>query len=343
MLDYRKFISSSEEIINDAKLGKMFILVDDENRENEGDLIIPAEFVTPENINFMIKNCSGIICLSMSQSKANTLGINPMVQDNKSAYSTPFGVSIEAKTGITTGVSAADRTSTIIAATKTNATKDDIVSPGHIFPLIAKDGGVLVREGHTESSVDVCTLAGLSGCAAICEIMNTDGTISKMEELVEFSKKHNIKIGTIADLISYRRKRERFLSRISETSLEDGIKIVTFREKENQLEHFAILQGDASKALVRLQAFNLFDEISGNGTFNILNSLKKQHPNLVIILINNGKNWKSSEFEIKEYGKGAEILQDLGFEKIKLLTRVKGRHFKSLSGFGIEIEEEILI
>ena len=192
MTNYKSFISSTEEIINEAKLGKKFILVDDESRENEGDLIIPAEFITAESVNFMIKNCSGIICLAITKAKAEVLDLKPMVENNKSAYTTPFAISIEAKNGISTGVSASDRASTIIAATKMGASRDDIVSPGHIFPLIAKDGGVLVRAGHTEASVDITLLAGLSGAAAICEVINEDGTMSRMPDLIEFAKKHDL-------------------------------------------------------------------------------------------------------------------------------------------------------
>lgn len=202
----KSYISPIEEIIKDAKNGKQFILVDSEDRENEGDLIIPAEFITPENINFMIKNCSGIICLTITQQQANRLNLKPMVENNQSAFSTPFAVSIEAKTGITTGVSAFDRAHTIKVASNLNASSEDIVSPGHIFPLIAKNGGVLEREGHTEGAVDICKLAGLSGFAAICEVMNADGTMSRLPELIEFAKKIDVKIGTIQDLVEFRKK-----------------------------------------------------------------------------------------------------------------------------------------
>ena len=206
MKDYSNFISPIEEVIEDARMGKPFVLVDSESRENEGDLVIPAEFVTPENINLMIRHCSGIICLTVTQERADILGLRPMVENNQSAFSTPFAISIEARRGVTTGVSAFDRAHTIKMATKLDAQKNDIVSPGHIFPLVAKNGGVLEREGHTEASVDVCKLAGLSGFAAICEIMNPDGTMSRLPEIIEFAKKMNVKIGTIEDLVTYRRK-----------------------------------------------------------------------------------------------------------------------------------------
>lgn len=338
-----EIISSIEEIIKSAKLGKPFILVDGEDRENEGDLVIPSEFVTEENIAFMLRHCSGIICLTVTKERADLLELSPMVANNRSAFSTPFAVSIEAKTGITTGVSAKDRARTVALATAKNATKDDIVSPGHIFPLIAKDGGVLVRAGHTEASVDICKLAGLSGFAVICEMMNTDGTMSRLEEMAEFSKKYDIKIGTIADLIEYRSKTENLLTKTFEANLDDGSKLITFKEKHEELEHFAIIKGDYSKAVVRIQSFNLFDEITGGVQLDLLPKLKKEHENLVFIVINNGRNWNERETNVRDYGKGAEILKHLGLTNIKLLTRKMGRNFAGISGFGIKIEEEILI
>lgn len=204
----KNYISDIETILKEVKCGRPFILVDDEDRENEGDLIIPAEFVTPENINLMIRNCSGIICLSITSLQAKKLSLSPMVLDNKSAFSTPFAVSIEAKVGVSTGVSAFDRTCTIKAAIGEDAKKEDLVSPGHIFPLIATEGGVLAREGHTEGSVDICRLAGLFPAAAICEVMNTDGTMARMPDLIKFASQHNFKITTIENLVKYRIKTE---------------------------------------------------------------------------------------------------------------------------------------
>jgi 3,4-dihydroxy 2-butanone 4-phosphate synthase / GTP cyclohydrolase II len=336
-------ISPIKKIIEDAKLGKPFILVDDENRENEGDLIIPAEFITEKNIAFMIKHCSGIICLSITKQRAEMLNLEPMVQNNKSAFTTPFAVSIEAKNGITTGVSAQDRAKTIQLASALNAKPEDIVSPGHIFPLIAKDGGVLVRAGHTEASVDICKLANLSGSAVICEIMNEDGTMSRMPDLIEFATQHNIKIGTISDLIEYRSKNEKFLIQNFETTLQDGSKIISFKENHEELEHFAIIKGNVNNAVVRIQSFNLFDEISGEIQLGLLDKLKNQYQDLVFIIINNGRNWQASEVHVKDYGKGAEILKHLGLLNIKLLTKKKGRNFAGITGFGINIVDEILI
>jgi 3,4-dihydroxy 2-butanone 4-phosphate synthase/GTP cyclohydrolase II len=338
-----QIISPIEEIIHSAKIGKPFILVDGEDRENEGDLVIPSEFVNEENIAFMLRHCSGIICLTITKERADLLDLQPMVANNRSAFSTPFAVSIEGKTGITTGVSAKDRARTVALATAKNATKDDIVSPGHIFPLIAKDGGVLVRAGHTEASVDICKLAGLSGFAIICEMMNVDGTMSRLEEMAKFSRKYDIKIGTIADLIEYRSKNENLLIKTFETSLNDGSKLITFKEKHEYLEHFAIIKGDVSKAFVRIQSFNLFDEITGGIQLDLLPKLKKEYENLVFIVINNGRNWNERETNVRDYGKGAEILKHLGLTNIKLLTRKMGRNFAGISGFGIKIEEELLI
>jgi 3,4-dihydroxy 2-butanone 4-phosphate synthase/GTP cyclohydrolase II len=336
-------ISVIDEIIEEAKLGKPFILVDGEDRENEGDLIIPAEFVNEKNIAFMIKHCSGIICLSITKERAELLELSHMVPQNKSAFSTPFAVSIEAKNGITTGVSAKDRATTVLSATAKNATKNDIVSPGHIFPLIAKDGGVLVRAGHTEASVDICKLAGLSGFAVICEMMNEDGTMSRLPEMAEFSSKYGIKIGTISDLIEYRSRNEKLLTKNFEMTLEDGSTLLSFKEKHEELEHFAIIKGDISKAVVRIQSFNLFDELRGGVQLGLLESLKKTYQNLVFIVINNGRNWNAEEVNVKDYGKGAEILKHLGILNVKLLTKKIGRNFTGIAGFGIKIEEEILI
>jgi 3,4-dihydroxy 2-butanone 4-phosphate synthase/GTP cyclohydrolase II len=336
-------ISPIEEIINSAKLGKPFILIDEEDRENEGDLVIPSEFVTEENIAFMLRHCSGIICLTITKQRADLLELSPMVVNNRSAFSTPFAVSIEAKTGITTGVSAKDRARTIALATAKNASKDDIVSPGHIFPLIAKDGGVLVRAGHTEASIDICKLAGLSGFAVICEMMNEDGTMSRLPEMIEFAKKYDIKIGTISDLIEYRRRTEKLLIKTFETVLQDGSKLLTFKEKHEDLEHFAIIKGDLTKAVVRIQSFNLFDELTGGVQLDLLPKLKLKYEDLVFIVINNGRNWNAQEKNVKDYGKGAEILKHIGLTNIKLLTHKVGRNFTGISGFGIKIEDEILL
>lgn len=338
------FISTIEEIIQEVKSGRPFILVDGQTRENEGDLVIPAEFITAEYTNFMIKNCSGIICLTITSARARQLNLRPMIENNQSAFSTPFAVSIEAKKGISTGVSALDRTTTIKAASAKDAKSEDIVSPGHIFPLIAKDGGVLVRAGHTEGSTDICRLAGLEPAAVICEVMNEDGSMARMPDLISFASKYNFKIATIEDLIEYRRSREQILHETSKEVLEDGSKIFTFSEKYQDLQHFAIIKGDIAKAVVRIESFDLYDELKNNKSyFSLLNSLKQKYEDFVFIIINKGRDLKIDDNSIKEYGKGAMILKELGLQNISILTKRKGRSFTALRGFGIEIVEEILI
>lgn len=200
-------ISNIIEIVEEAKRGRPFILLDDKDRENEGDLVIPAQFITPQWVNFMIKNCCGIICLAISSEKAAKLFLEPMVKNNNSSFQTPFTVSIEAKNGVTTGVSAFDRSHTILVASSPHAKPEDIVSPGHIFPLISRPNGVLERSGHTEASVDICLLAGLEPAAAICEVINPDGSMSRLPEIEKFAKANDFKIGTIADLIRYRKEK----------------------------------------------------------------------------------------------------------------------------------------
>src|SRR5476649_2145428 len=213
-----KMISSPEEIIAEAQRGRMFILSDDEDRENEGDLIIPAQFATPEAVNFMAKHGRGLICLAMTRERVSQLGLNLMSRENNSRHQTAFTVSIEAREGVTTGISAADRAHTIQVAIDPSKTAQDIASPGHVFPLVAKDGGVLVRAGHTEAAVDIARLAGLNASGVICEIMNHDGTMARLADLVPFAQFHGLKLGTIADLIGYRRRSEKLVERGVETT-----------------------------------------------------------------------------------------------------------------------------
>jgi 3,4-dihydroxy 2-butanone 4-phosphate synthase/GTP cyclohydrolase II len=340
----KNFISSTEEIILEAKAGKLFILVDDESRENEGDVVIAADFVTPEAINFMITHCRGLVCVPITKAHARQLSLKLMSNENNSAFSTPFTVSVEARTGVSTGVSTADRAHTIKVLTNPNASKDDIVSPGHIFPLVARDGGVLVRTGHTEGSTDICSLAGLNPAAVICEVINDDGTMARMPDLIKFSQEHSLKIGTIADIIEYRRKNERLLEKLSEKNMPDGTLLITYKEKHEDLQHFVVIKGNIKKAPVRLQSFNLMEEL-GNSTnnFEIINKLKAKYEDLIIIIIGGGSSWQPNERNIRQYGKGAEILKDLGITEVHLLTQTKGRSFAALEGFGVKIVEEILI
>src|ERR1700684_252202 len=211
-----KYLSSAEELIEEARNGRMFILVDDEDRENEGDLIIPAQFATPDAINFMARHARGLICLALAQQRVERLGWPLMSQQNGTRHQTAFTVSIEAREGVTTGISAADRARTIAVAIQSESTRDDITTPGHVFPLLAREGGTLVRAGHTEASVDIARKAGLTPAAVICEIMNDDGTMARLPDLVAFAQKHNLKLGTIADLIAYRRLTERLVKRVAD-------------------------------------------------------------------------------------------------------------------------------
>jgi len=226
-------LATPEEIIEDARNGRMYILVDAEDRENEGDLIIPAQFATPDAINFMAKFGRGLICLALEQAKADVLGLSNMSADNRSRFETAFTQSIEAREGVTTGISAGDRSHTIQTAIDTDSRADDIVSPGHMFPIIAKDGGVLVRTGHTEASVDISRMAGLNPSAVICEIMNDDGTMARLDDLVKFAQFHGLKIGTIEDLVSYRMKKDHFVKHIASSDFTsqngDAFKIHVYR------------------------------------------------------------------------------------------------------------------
>ena len=265
------FLSSIEDIIEEARNGRMFILVDDEERENEGDLVIPAQMATPDVINFMATHGRGLICLALTQQRCDHLGLKLMSQANESRHSTAFTVSIEAREGVTTGISAPDRARTISAAIDPASVADDIVSPGHIFPLTARDGGVLVRAGHTEASVDIARLAGLNPSGVICEIMNDDGTMSRLPDLIKFAQFHNMKIGAIADLIAYRRRHDRTIERIADTTLRSrhggDFKMYVYANRVEYAEHVALVMGDVSRGgpvMVRMHAMNILDDVLGS-------------------------------------------------------------------------------
>jgi len=268
--DFSAAISPIEEIIEDARNGRMYILVDAEDRENEGDLIVPANFSTPEAVNFMAKFGRGLICLAMTADRANTLDLNMMAKENRESMGTAFTVSIEAKEGVTTGISAHDRAKTIAVATDPTKNKHDIVSPGHVFPLVARDGGTLVRAGHTEAAVDISRLAGLYPAGVICEIMNDDGSMARLPELISFAQLHGLKVGTIADLIEYRLKQDRNFERRIESDLDsdfgDGFKVVCFRNTQDGSEVLAITHGTISRdvtTLVRVHRANILSDALG--------------------------------------------------------------------------------
>ena len=339
-------LASPEEIIDDARNGRMYILVDAEDRENEGDLIIPAQFATPDAINFMAKYGRGLICLAIDKDKAEVLGLSNMSADNRSRFETAFTQSIEAREGVTTGISAGDRSHTIQTAIDPQSREDDIVSPGHMFPIIAKDGGVLVRTGHTEASVDISRIAGLNPSAVICEIMNDDGTMARLDDLVLFAKLHGLKIGTIEDLISYRMKKDHFIRHVATSNFTsqngDNFKIHVYRNFLDGKEHVALSKGSAEKgkeSLVRVHKVDfagdiLYEDSDRSGLiWDAMKQLAANNGHSVLVLIREGsidtllerlgaRNSKidSKEQNIREYGVGAQILVDQGVRKMRLIT-----------------------
>ncbi|HTP84352.1 MAG TPA: 3,4-dihydroxy-2-butanone-4-phosphate synthase [Alphaproteobacteria bacterium] len=269
------FLSKIEDVIEDARNGRMFILVDDEDRENEGDLVIPAQMATPESINFMAKHGRGLVCLALARTRIEQLGLKPMSAENLTRHQTAFTVSIEAREGVTTGISASDRARTVAVAIDPEKGARDIVSPGHIFPLMARDGGVLVRAGHTEAAVDLARLAGLNPSGVICEIMNDDGSMARLPDLVKFAQFHGLKVATIADLIAYRRRHDRLVERTIETTLKSRFgglyRMVVYVNKAAYAEHIALVKGDLSgpePVLVRMHALNVLDDVLGDTSVN---------------------------------------------------------------------------
>src|SRR5438128_7962530 len=263
-------IASTEELLDEARNGRMFILVDDESRENEGDLVIPAQMATPDAINFMARHGRGLICLALTKDRAEQLGLEPMTRTNRSRNETAFTVSIEAKEGISTGISAADRARTIAVAIDATYGPEAIVSPGHVFPLIAKPGGVLVRAGHTEAAVDVSRLAGLNPSGVICEIMREDGTMARLDDLMDFARAHGLKIGTIRDLIAYRLKKDHLVERVATCpfTADSGAQwqVQVFRDKASGEEQLALVHGTidpGQPVLVRMHSLDLFADVIG--------------------------------------------------------------------------------
>ena len=268
-----EYLSSTDDLIEEARNGRPFILVDDEDRENEGDLVIPAQFATPDVINFMARHCRGLICLAMTRHRVEQLGLPLMSQSNGTRHQTAFTVSIEAKTGITTGISAHDRAHTVAVAINPDNGRDDIVTPGHIFPLVAREGGALVRAGHTEAAVDIARLGGLNPAGVICEIMNDDGTMARLPELVAFAQHHNIKLGTIADLIAHRRRTERLVKRVEEAVWHAEIggdwRLVVYANTVDYAEHLALVKGDPAApgpVPVRMHGVDLIDDFLGSAS-----------------------------------------------------------------------------
>ena len=355
----KKTLSHIEEIIQDAKKGKMFILVDNKNRENEGDLVIPASKCNSKNINFMAKNGRGLICLALSKKQVDKLNLPLMSSVNKARMQTAFTVSIEARKGITTGISAFDRAKTIKIAINSSSKKKDIVSPGHVFPLVARSGGVLERAGHTEASVDISKLAKLNPSAVICEVMNEDGRMARLDDLIKFSKKHKLKIASIEDLISYRLKNEKLIINISSKNINikkyGKFELKIFRNKLDNSEHYALIKGKfkASKSSrVRVVSINLFNNIINFKKNSISTSLKYlskfNHFALIIIKnqnhgsVKNAKEHINSNNILRYYGIGAQIIKDLKIKNMILVSRSK-KKIIGLDGYGIKITKQEII
>ncbi len=354
--------AAAEDIIEEARRGRMFILVDDEDRENEGDLVIPAQCATPEAINFMAKHARGLICLALTRERVEQLGLPLMAQNNGTRHQTAFTVSIEAREGVTTGISAADRARTVAIAIDRSCGPQDIVTPGHVFPLVARDGGVLERTGHTEAAVDLARLAGLTPAGVICEIMNDDGTMARRNDLITFAQRHGLKIGTISDLIAYRRRYDSIIRRISETNLDSiyggDFRCVVYVNKVTKAQHVALVKGDPSTGgpiTVRMHAVNLFTDTlgqrSGGRGGEIEASMREiaQEGRGIIVLIREpltvvlaeqrrraGEAIEPVGQELRDYGVGAQILIDLGVKEMVLLTNSR-KSIVGLEGFGLKV------
>ena len=358
-------ISRTEEIIADIKAGKMVILVDEEDRENEGDLVLAADFVTPEKINFMARFARGLICLTLTEERCRALQLAPMSQDNRSSHGTAFTVSIEAASGVTTGISAHDRARTVQAAVARGAKPGDIVQPGHVFPIAAQPGGVLVRAGHTEAGCDLTELAGLTPAAVICEIMKDDGSMARLPDLIEFGKEHSLKIGTIADLIHFRSQNESLVERVAEreiTTAHGGFHMFAYREKISGATHVALVRGviDPDTAtLVRvhepLSMLDLLDAAPGAHSWGVQEALATIGAAGcgVIVLLNcaesatqlaervasQAKPWTVTRMELLTYGIGAQILRDLDVGKMRLMAAP--RKMPSMAGWDLEVIEYV--
>ena len=369
---YSEFLSSIEDVIEDARNGRMFILVDDEGRENEGDLVMPAEKADAAAVNFMAKHGRGLICLTLPRERVEQLGLSLMSAKNEARHQTAFTVSIEARDGVTTGISAADRAQTIAVAIDPKKGREDIVTPGHIFPLIAQDGGVLVRAGHTEAAVDVARMAGLNPAGVICEIMNDDGTMARLPDLVKFAQLHGLKVASIADLIAYRRRTERVIERIHESKINSRFggefKLFVYANKIEYAEHVALVKGDVTgeePVYVRMHQMNMLADALGDmtvgqffagesrargGELETAMKMIAAKGRGAIVIIREPTSTSLSRFlkeregqalkkpiaELRQYGVGAQILTDLGVKNIVLLSNTK-RTIVGLDGYGISL------
>ena len=359
-------ISSTREIVDDLRLGRMVVLVDAEDRENEGDLLLAADFVTPEAINFMAMHARGLVCLTLTEERCRQLKLPLMVNDNRAPHGTAFTVSIEAASGVSTGISAADRARTVRAATAKHAKPEDIVQPGHIFPVMAQNGGVLVRAGHTEAGCDLAELAGLTPAAVICEVMKEDGSMARMPELVSFAEKHGLKLGTIADLIKYRSETEVLVERVADhpiTTPYGSFRLCVYHDSTVDEVHYALVKGQPQRerpVLVRVHepfmSLDFFDFDNARHAYSIQDSMRiiAHHKEGVIVLLRRheptseilervqqpaGKRRVTRKWDPRLHGIGAQILRDLGVGQMRVLARPK--RIPSMSGFGLEIVEYV--
>ncbi len=352
--EYSDAISSVEEIIEDARNGRMFILVDHEDRENEGDLVIPAEMATPEAINFMATHGRGLICLTLTSERIDQLGLPLMASKNSSRHETAFTVSIEAREGVETGISAKDRAITVAVAIDPKSGPADLATPGHVFPLRARDGGVLVRAGHTEAAVDVSRLAGLNPSGVICEIMKDDGTMARLPDLIAFGQKHNLKIGTISDLIAYRRRhdnliKERSVKRVHSVHGGDWLMRV-FADETHGDEHVVLSKGDLSgdePVLVRVHTLNPLEDVLGIGDGHAgdlqgaMRIIAAKGRGVIVLLRDTSMKMvepgEASPQTLRQYGLGAQILSALGLGAITLVTNSKAPRVVGLEAYGLSI------
>ncbi|MFZ1469253.1 MAG: 3,4-dihydroxy-2-butanone-4-phosphate synthase [Paracoccaceae bacterium] len=350
--DFSDAISSTEEIIEDARNGRMFILVDHEDRENEGDLVIPAQMCTPHAINFMATYGRGLICLTLPGARIDALGLPLMSSKNSSRHETAFTLSIEAREGVTTGISAADRARTVSVAIDPTKGAGDIASPGHVFPLRAREGGVLVRAGHTEAAVDVSRLAGLNPSGVICEIMNDDGTMARLPDLISFGQKHGLKIGTISDLIAYRRRHDNLITEKAVKpvhSAHGGDWLMRIYSDETQgADHVVLSKGDLTTdapVLVRVHALNALEDVlgvGGEGALPAAMRLIAAEGRGVVVLLRDTTMKMVEEGEhspqtLRQYGLGAQILSTLGLTEITLVTNSKAPKMVGLEAYGLTI------
>jgi 3,4-dihydroxy 2-butanone 4-phosphate synthase/GTP cyclohydrolase II len=355
------YLSSAEELIEEARNGRMFVLADDEDRENEGDLVIPAQFATPAAVNFMARHARGLICLALTQHRVEQLGLPLMSQSNGTRHSTAFTISVEARDGVTTGISAHDRAHTIAVAINPEASRHEIVTPGHVFPLMAREGGSLVRAGHTEAAVDIARLAGLNPAGVICEIMNDDGSMARLPELVAFAQHHNLKLGTVADLIAYRRRTERLVRKVEEGVLNHAVggdwRVIVYANTVEYAEHLVLVKGDLAEpgpALVRMHQVDLMEDIVGGKASSSLHGamqmIAEAGRGAVVMLRETRAEALSDRVrklsqagrtptELRDYGIGAQILLDLGVTDLVLLSNTH-RTIIGIEGYGLTVVDQ---